>query len=269
MNPKVFVFLSLLLETAAFQHPLTSPITIRQASELSLVRENNDGVDDSADSHLLASRRSFCARSIAATIAGASVFSATSPSYAEELKLEPYVDPDFPFKLQVPSSWEKTEQKLSGRRKAIFFSDPNSNDASTGAIETFGFIAYTPIRDDFTGLSSFGSVDEVAQSTILPKGELGGQDTDASKMLSTMSKNNAYYFDYVATPVVPIEPGTKSSGATTKTLKPQHFRTIFTLLSLKISAGLTLVTITLQTTEERYGDMKGIFDGVVDSYGKA
>jgi len=118
------------------------------------------------------------------------------------MTLEPYDHPDYRFRQRVPSSWEKTEQKSYGRRKAIFFSDPNSK---TGVIETFGFIAYTPIQDDFTSLSSFGSVDEVAQSTILPKGELDGQDTAASKLLSALSKNNAYHFDCVATPVVPTE----------------------------------------------------------------
>jgi len=178
--------------------------------------------------------------------------------------MEPYDDADYGFRLQIPSSWENTVQKLSGRRKAVFFTDPSSKDASTGAIDTLGFVAYTPVRDDFTTLGSFGSVDEVAQSTILPKGELAGLD-DASKMLSAVSKNNAYYFDYVATPVVPTESG----KAMTKTLKPVHFRTIFTLLPLKNSAGMTLVTITLQTTEERYGDVKGVFDDVVNSYGKA
>lgn len=85
-------------------------------------------------------------------------------------------------------------------------------------------------------------------------------------MLSATSKNNAYYFDHVATPVVPTEVG--SGSAMEKTLKQQHFRTIFTLLPLKGASGLTLVTVTLQTTEERYGDVKGVFDAVIDSYGK-
>ena len=132
-------------------------------------------------------------------------------------------------------------------------------------------MAYTPVRDDFTSLGSFGSVDQVAQTTILPKGELAGVD-DTSKMLSAVSKNNAYYFDYVASPVVPTEPGSSeaSRGQMTKQLEPQHFRTIYTLLPLKNGggAGLTLVTITVQTTEEKYGGLKVLFDEIVDSYGK-
>ena len=133
-------------------------------------------------------------------------------------------------------------------------------------IETLAFIAYTPLRDDYTSLASFGSVDQVAQTTILPKSDLAGLK-DTSQMLSATSKNNAYYFDYITTPVVPTEPGS-GSGSLTKTLKPQHFRSIFTMLPLKGAAGLTLVTITLQTSEERYGDVKGVFDSVIDSFGK-
>lgn len=258
MSLKVIFFLPALLSAAAAFNAASPVATIRSRSPVSRSHlllspaSDNDVVSNAT------TRRSFCASSLASL----ALIPQISHAAAE---MSPYEDTDYGFKLQVPASWEKTEQKLSGRRKAIFFTDPNSQ-SDGGAIETFGFIAYTPIRDDFTSLSSFGSVDQVAQTTILPKGELAGQDTDSSKMLSAVSKNNAYYFDYVATPVVPTEPG--SGGAMTKTLKPQHFRTIFTLLPLKGAAGLTLVTVTLQTTEERYADMKGVFDGVVDSYGK-
>jgi len=31
---------------------------------------------------------------------------------------------------------------------------------------------------------------------------------------------------------------------------------------------MTLVTITLQTSEDRYGDVKGVFDRIIDSYEK-
>ena len=64
-----------------------------------------------------------------------------------------------------------------------------------------------------------------------------------------------------------VEPGS-GSGSTTKQLKPLHFRTIFTLLPLKQGAGSTLVTITMQTSEEKYGGLKGLFDQVIDSFEK-
>lgn len=270
---KAFTLTSLLLGTAtAFQHSLKSPIARSSSSKLILNLEHCDSHDDDAT---IMARRSFCTRSLR-SIAGITILSSASPSIAfaadETAKLETYEDTDFNFRVQFPSSWTNTVQDLSGRRKGIFYTDPNSKDPETDTIETLGFIAFTPLRDDFTGLGSFGSVDNVAQTVILPKGELAGQNDKGSKMLSAESKKNAYYFDYVTTPVVPVEPGTSSTagGAAvlTKTLKQQHFRTIFTMLPLKNSAGLTLVTITLQTTEERYGDLKGVFDQVIDSYGK-
>lgn len=126
------------------------------------------------------------------------------------------------------------------------------------------YMAYTPIRDDFTSLVSFGSVDQVAQATILPKGELGGQPDD-SKMISATSRRNAYYFDYTSTPVVPVEAGS-GSGSLMKKVTPLHFRTIFTLLPLTVGGGSTLVTITMQTTQEKYDGLKGMFDEIVDSF---
>ena len=86
-------------------------------------------------------------------------------------------------------------------------------------------------------------------------------------MISATSGRGAYFFDYVAEPVVPAGPGAE---VLTTTLKPQHFRTIFTLLPPvgNASAGMTLITITLQTSEERYADAKVTFDRIIDSYEK-
>lgn len=90
------------------------------------------------------------------------------------------------------------------------------------------------------------------QATILPKGELAGED-HRSKMLSAVSKNNAYFFDYVAE--VAGQPKT-------------HFRTIFSLSQVAGSAGSMLVTITAQTPEQNYDGLKGAFDDIIGSYGK-
>ena len=242
---------------------------IREQYEAQVVTESEVVNDES--NGLLLSRRSLWNRSIT-TLAGAYTLSTIPPSNAAEstataTRMEQYNDVEYGFHFSVPTTWEITEQKLSGRRKALFATDLTSKDADTGTIETFGFVAYTPVRDDFTSLASFGSVDNVAQMTILPKGDLAGQG-DESTMLTAVSKNNAYYFDYIATPVVPIEDGTPSSGALTKKLKAQHFRTIFTLLPLKNSAGMTLVTLTLQTSEEKYATLRGLFDQIIDSFGK-
>ncbi|KAL3784839.1 hypothetical protein ACHAW5_009058 [Stephanodiscus triporus] len=196
----------------------------------------------------------------------------SSPSSSATTDLASYDDADYGFRLRFPSSWERTEQTLSGRRRAVFFTDPSSSrdddgGVSSGVVETLGFVAYTPVRDDFVSLASFGSVDEVGQATILPKGELAGGNATPSRMISATSGRGAYFFDYVAEPVVPAGPG---AGVLTTTLKPQHFRTIFTLLppAGNASAGMTLITVTLQTSEERYADAKVTFDRIIDSYEK-
>jgi hypothetical protein len=126
----------------------------------------------------VSSRRNVLTQSIAAAGAAAMFPLVSIADDSSALKLEPYVDSDYNFKLSVPSSFTTTQQKLSGRRKGVFFTDENSKDGS-GNIDTLGFIAYTPMRDDFTSLSSFGSVDEVGQSTILPKSELAGNPEDS------------------------------------------------------------------------------------------
>ncbi len=279
MHPQsVLVFLALLPGSSSFLIPPSFSIANdgRIISKLNQLREQHDAqvvtdsevVNDKSNA-LLLSRRSLWNRYLT-TVAGAYTLSTISLSNAAEptaTRMEQYNDVEYGFHFSLPTSWEITEQKLSGRRKALFATDLTSKDVDTGTIETFGFVAYTPVRDDFTSLASFGSVDNVALMTILPKGDLAGQG-DESKMLTAVSKNNAYYFDYIATPVVPIEDGTPSSGALTKKLKAQHFRTIFTLLPLKNSAGMTLVTITLQTSEEKYGSLQRLFDQIIDSFGK-
>jgi hypothetical protein len=53
---------------------------------------------------------------------------------------------------------------------------------------------------------------QVAQMTILPKGEIAGQEDNTSSMLSTESKNQAYFFDY--TQKVPEQPEVSRSKKT-------------------------------------------------------
>lgn len=92
----------------------------------------------------------------------------------------------------------------------------------------------------------------MAQATILPKAELAAKQGIESEMLSTESKKQAYFFDYVQS--VPSQPTT-------------HFRTIFSLATGATGgAGNLLVTITAQTPEADYVSMKPLFDKVLDSY---
>lgn len=58
--------------------------------------------------------------------------------------------------IKVPSDWDKTIQELPDRRQISLYIKPNSDQ------KTLMFFAYTPVRDDFTSLGSFGSVEQVS-----------------------------------------------------------------------------------------------------------
>lgn len=96
------------------------------------------------------SRRGF-ASSVASVVAGSSALMIDpSLTRAQETPLAPYEDTNCKFMINVPSEWVKTEQTLPDRRKIILYFKPESNQ------KTLMFIAYTPTRDDFTSLGSFG-----------------------------------------------------------------------------------------------------------------
>lgn len=187
----------------------------------------------------LSTRRGWIAR-----CAGAIPAAALCKS-AHAAKLETYNDQSHGFSVDVPQEWAKTEQKLFDRRKLLLWTAPEDPSINF-------FAAYTPVRDDFTSLGSFGSVDQVAAQTILPKGQLAGQEVKA-EMLSAKSAKQAYLFDYTQS-VPGVQPAT-------------HFRTIFTLKQGATGgAGAVLVTLTAQCPEEKYAANKDLFDSIINSY---
>jgi|UniRef100_A0A8J9X9D9 hypothetical protein len=163
--------------------------------------------------------------------------------------LTPFLDSRHGFTVDVPSQWSRTEQQLSDRRTIVVWTDPADARASV-------FVAYTPVRDDFTSLGSFGSVDQVAAQTILPKAQIAGVDVEAT-MLAAVSQKQAYFFDYRQA-VPNVQP-------------PTHFRTIFTLQQGATGgAGAVLVTLTAQCPEELYATKyQSLFDSILDSYAKS
>ena len=97
------------------------------------------------------SRRDFA--SVASVLAGSSTLLIdpyVTKAQVESTALVPYEDKNCNFSINVPSEWVKTEQTLPDRRKIMLFFKPESNQ------KTLMFIAYTPTRDDFTSLGSFG-----------------------------------------------------------------------------------------------------------------
>lgn len=175
----------------------------------------------------------------------------TSPSSAVAAgsPMETFDDAKLGFSIKLPADWKRSEQLLADRRKLLVWTDPS--DPATAV-----FIAYTSVRDDFTSLGSFGSVDQVAQTAILPKTELMDPNSEVSAtMLSAVSQKQAYIFDYKQK-VGSVQPET-------------HFRTIFALQQGATGgAGAVLVTITAQTPESRYNSVQQTLDSIIDSYGK-
>eukprot|EP00980_Cylindrotheca_fusiformis_P002707 scaffold627_cov125-Cylindrotheca_fusiformis.AAC.24 len=190
------------------------------------------------------SRRNLLASS--STMAAAALFIDPLDANAAIDGLFSYEDPEYKFSLLLPTGWDKSEQSLPGRRKIVLYIKPGSER------QTLVFLAFTPVRADFTSLGSFGSADDVAYGTILPKSTLAGIEGVESKMLSAESKKSAYFFDYY-----------QRSPGQPKT----HFRTIFTLAKGTTEmAGSILVTITAQTPESQYDEMKPLFDEIIGSF---
>ena len=125
MNLISIIFLSILLPAAAFQ---TASYSRLATSKLNLQKDIDDEVIE---------RRSFCTQSLA-TLAGTStILSNPSISYAaDSAEYTNYDDTSYGFSMKIPASWLQTEQKLSGRRKAIFFTDPNSKDPDTDTVSS-------------------------------------------------------------------------------------------------------------------------------------
>ncbi|CAJ1962929.1 unnamed protein product [Cylindrotheca closterium] len=184
----------------------------------------------------------------AAGLATSSLLIKPSAVFAEssDNALVKYVDEDCKFTVSLPTSWEKSEQTLPDRRKITLYIKPGSEK------KTLVSLVYTPVRADFTSLGSFGTADEVGQATILPKGEIAGNEGIDAKLLSAESKKGGYYFDYY-----------QSSPGQPKT----HFRTIFSLTAgPTAAAGGVLVSITAQTPESDYDSMKPLFEDILSSY---
>lgn len=124
MNLISIIFLSIMLPATAFQ---TASYSRANPTKLNLQKE----IDDE-----LIARRSFCTQSLA-TLAGTSTILSSNPSIsyaADSIDYTNYDDTSYGFTMQVPAAWSMTVQKLSGRRKAIFFTDPNSKDPDTDTV---------------------------------------------------------------------------------------------------------------------------------------
>jgi PsbP len=214
------------------------------------------------DADVLSTRRGWLASTTMTVTAAVMGLSSPSSAAAASTAFTTFNDAVHGFSIQVPSSWQQIQETLMDRRTILVWTDPTDTATSL-------FIAYTPVRDDYTSLGSFGSVDQVAAQTILPKQSgklmnenLSEDDLPQAKMLSAVSAKQAYIFDYIQQ-VGPIAKQQQSPSLT-------HFRTIFTLAQGATGgAGAVLVTITAQAPQDRYDAIQSTMDTIINSYGKS
>mmetsp|Transcript_2558 Transcript_2558/g.3748 ORF Transcript_2558/g.3748 Transcript_2558/m.3748 type:complete len:260 (+) Transcript_2558:47-826(+) len=238
---------------AAFVPPSVSKCSI-STSLFANVEQQDDNNAAACDdkSHILA----FSRRSFLGTAASLLAASTVLPAFAEGDKtasssssFKTYQNSNYGFSIKIPSNWDESEQNLPDRRRILLFVDPTSTEQD----QTLAFIALNDVRDDFTALSSLGSLDQVGQAIVLPPGEIAKED-NKSEMLASESKKNAYFYDYVTS--VPGQPD-------------RHFRSIFALfVGGNGNAGGQLMTFSVQTTASQYEKMKPVFDTIIDSYAK-
>ncbi len=147
---KIAVIFSLLQIQTLVAFTPSSPGTTKQTSLLS------EQIDD---------RRTFFTSIIQNSAIATSIpwiMIPSSSNAAEEGKFIPFQDTNVGFQIQVPSNWKKSEQTLPDRRRLVLFvNDKGDDSGSEKGTEDLIFVAYTTVRDDFTSLASFGSVDQV------------------------------------------------------------------------------------------------------------
>lgn len=149
-----------------------------------------------------------------------------------------YVDSDYGFTIDVPKDWVEGTPAggLSSRRKIVVWSSP---DVQSGAN---AFVAYTPVRADYTSFGAMGGLDEIS-TLVLPANREGVKST----MLEAKKEgSNNYVFDYVV----------KVDGQPVR-----HSKTIWTLIPSQ-----TLITVAAQANEDSMGEVGPALEAILASY---
>jgi hypothetical protein len=180
----------------------------------------------------------------------------TLPLIPKAAQAEPSLTTDtdsrYGVSFGLPEGWTAAVNQLGDGRRLVIATDPK--DESTNV-----FIAFTPIRPDYSSLGSFGTIDYVA-NTVLPQcGDLSyacsfsrGDDIDANMLSKDTIKGN-YNYDYT----IQQKGGPK-----------RHLRSLFTV---QADGGASLlVGLTAQCLEPSYAELAPMFKSVLASYkGKA
>jgi len=168
---------------------------------------------------------------------------------AQAAELQTYKDARYGVSFGVPEGWNAASpQQLGDGRRLVLATDPA--DESTNV-----FVAFTPIRPDYSALGSFGTIDYVA-NTVLPQcGDLSyacsfdaGDQIDA-KMLSKETVKGCYVYDYT----IQQRGGPK-----------RHLRSLFTIQA--DGGSSLLVGLTAQCLDGKYSGLEATFKQVLSSY---
>jgi len=186
-------------------------------------------------------RRALMVPGLAAVTAGY----AQQSTAASDLRM--YKDSRYGVSFGIPMAWEATPNELPDGRRLVLASDPNDSDTNV-------FIAFTPIRPDYSSLGSFGNIDYVA-STVIPSCSSNGAcrfangDAIEGRMISSAVRKGNYVYDYT----IEQKNGPK-----------RHLLSLFTV---QADAGASiLVSLTAQCLDSRYGELAPTFNAVIESY---
>lgn len=169
----------------------------------------------------------------------------TRAAHAESLKT--YTDERYGVSIGLPDGWTAVPNQLGDGRRLVLATDPN--DESTNV-----FIAFTPIRPDYSSLGSFGTIDYVA-STVIPQCGANGEcrfsngDAIEGKMISQGLVKGNYFYDYTI----------EQKGGPKRRLQ--------SLFSIQADgASSILVGVNAQCIDSKHAALASTFKDVINSY---
>ena len=198
-------------------------------------------------------------------------------------ELETFSDSRYGVSFNLPKGWTATPQELADGRKLVVASDPQDESANV-------FVAFTPIRPDYSSLGSFGTIDYMA-ATIIPQcgayGECRFANGDAieGRMLESAAKGSTYVRHVTARPwprwlLLLLLPGVRVSSGARARLCPgrqvydytieqsrgpkRHLRSLFAIKS--DGAASILIGLTTQCLESRYAELGPTYKAIISSF---
>ena len=168
-----------------------------------------------------------------------------TPARASEA-IQKFEDKGLKVSFDVPAAWEKltdSRDVLSEDRRLVVYANKNDSDENA-------FIAFTPVRGDYSSIGSLGNLDAVAQN-IIQTGE-GVEST----LLSSSVVGGSYVYNYKV----------NVDGQPVRHLISAISLIAPDLVSGKPQGGNTLVTLTAQCREERYAACKSEMDAILASF---